>query len=75
MSLEIDEPFDIKVRELILLVIPLEDGTFDVYKSGVLLCNVFADIGIDTEPVWASSSLVDQALVDEIGYEIEMKEM
>jgi hypothetical protein len=75
MSLEIDEPFDIEVRELTLLVVPLEDGTFDVYKGESLFCNVFADIGIDTEPTWASSSLVDQELVDEIGYEIEMKEM
>lgn len=74
MSLEIDEPFDIAVRELSLLVIPLEDGTFDVYKSGVLFCNVFADIGMDTEPLWATSGLVDQELVNEIGYAIEMKE-
>lgn len=75
MSLEIDEPFEIEVRELSLLVIPMEDGTFDVYKSDVLLCNLFADIGIDTEPVWATASLVDQELVDEIGYAIEMKQM
>ena len=71
----IDEPFDIEVRGLSLLVIPLEDGTFDVYKTGVLFCNLFADIGIDTEPSWATGHLVDQELVDEIGYAIEMKEM
>ena len=75
MSLEIDEPFDIEVRGLTLLVIPLEDGTFDVYKSDVLLCNLFADIGIDTEPSWATANLVAQDLVDEIGYAIEMREM
>ena len=71
----IDEPFDIEVRGLSLLVIPLEDGTFDVYKTGVVFCNLFADIGIDTEPSWATGHLVDQELVDEIGYAIEMKEM
>lgn len=74
MSLEIDEPFNIEVRGLTLLVIPLEDGTFDVFKGQTLFCNLFADIGIDTEPVWATSALVDQELVDEMGYAIEMKE-
>ncbi len=74
MSLEIDEPFNIDVREHKLLVIPLEDGTFDVYKGDTLFCNLFADIGIDTEPSWASGHLVDQEMVDEIGYAIEMKE-
>ena len=75
MSEEIDEPFEIEVQDLQLLVIPLEDGTFDVYKTGIKLCNIFADIGIDTEPVWATSDLISQELIDEIGYAIEMKQM
>lgn len=72
--MEIDEPFNVVAGGLTFLVIPLEDGTFDIYQSETLLCNLFADIGLDTEPLWATSSLVDQALVDEIGYQIEMKE-
>lgn len=73
--MEIDEPFDIVAGGFTLVVIPLEDGTFDIYKSETLFCNLFADIGINTEPIWATSSLVDQALVDEIGYQIEMKQL
>lgn len=75
MDLEIDEPFEIDVQGKILLVVPLEDGTFDVYDEGNLWCNVFADIGIDTEPSWSTGALVSQDLVDEIGYAIEMREM
>jgi len=75
MSEDIDEPFEIQVQDLQLLVIPIDDGTFDVYKGDTKFCNIFADIGIDTEPAWASSDLVAQDLVDEIGYAIEMKQM
>jgi hypothetical protein len=75
MNEDIDEPFDIKVQDAQMLVIPLEDGTFDVFNGGIKLCNIFADIGIDTEPVWGTSDLVAQELVDEIGYAIEMKQM
>lgn len=75
MSLEIDEPFEIEFQGKSLLVVPLADGTFDIYNGKSLFCNVFADIGIDTEPSWATSHLIDQGLVDEIGYAIEMREM
>jgi len=75
MSEEIDEPFEINVQDAQLLVIPLEDGTFDVYKAEKKLCNIFADIGVDTEPVWATGDLVAQELVDEIGYAIEMRQI
>lgn len=73
--MEIDEPFSIIFRDSIMLVIPKEDGTFDVYEGEHLYCNVFADIGIDTEPIWATSDLVAKDVVDEIGYAIEMKQM
>lgn len=75
MNEEIDEPFEIQLQGKSLLVVPLEDGTFDVYNGKSLFCNVFADIGIDTEPSWTTSHLVAQELVDEIGYAIEMREM
>lgn len=75
MSEEIDEPFEINVQDAQLVVIPLEDGTFDVYKAESKLCNIFADIGVDTEPVWATGDLVAQELVDEIGYAIEMRQI
>jgi len=75
MSLEIDEPFEIQLQGKSLLVVPLEDGTFDVYNEKSLFCNVFADVGIDTEPVWATSDLISQELIDEIGYAIEMKQI
>jgi len=73
--MEIDEPFEIELQGNRLLVVPLEDGTFDVYNGKSLFCNLFADIGIDTEPSWGTSHLIDQELVDEIGYAIEMREM
>lgn len=73
--MEIDEPFSIEVHGKLLLVIPQEDGTFDVYEGDSLYCNLFADIGIDTEPVWASAQLIAQDIIDEIGYAIEMKQM
>ncbi|ETZ20169.1 hypothetical protein N824_08120 [Pedobacter sp. V48] len=75
MSEGIDQPFNINVQNAQLLVVPLEDGTFDIYKTENKFCNIFADIGIDTEPVWASSDLVGQELVDEIGYAIEMRQI
>lgn len=73
--MEIDEPFDIELQGKTLLVIPHENGTFDVYEGEHLFCNLFADIGIDTEPVWGTSDLVAQVVVDQIGYAIEMKQM
>jgi len=73
--MEIDEPFNIELQGKTLLVIPVEDGTFDIYEGEQLLCNVFADIGLDTEPIWATSELVAQDVVDQIGYAIEMKQM
>lgn len=73
--MEIDEPFNIELQGETMLVIPMEDGTFDIYKNEQLFCNLFADIGIDTEPAWATSWLVAQGIVDQIGYAIEMKQM
>jgi len=73
--MEIDEPFNIELQGRTLLVIPKEDGTFDVYEGERLFCNLFADIGIDTEPAWGTSDLVAQDIVDQIGYAIEMKQM
>ena len=75
MDLEFDEPFEITVQGKSMLVIPVDDGTYDVYEGSVRIGNLFADIGIDTEPVWKSGDLVGQELVEEIGYAIEMKEM
>lgn len=43
MSEEIDEPFEIEVQYMQLLVIPMEYGTFDVYKGETKFCNIFAD--------------------------------
>jgi len=73
--MDIDEPFSINFRERTMLVIPQDDGTFDVYEGEFLYCNLFADIGIDTEPIWATGNLVAKDIVDEIGYAIEMKLM
>jgi hypothetical protein len=73
--MDIDEPFSINLRDRTMLVIPQDDGTFDIYEGEHLYCNIFADIGIDTEPIWATSDLVAKDIVDEIGYAIEMKQM
>jgi len=71
---ELDNEFTIDVDGRSYQVFALDDGTFMVMDGDELLCHIFADIGIDTEPKWATGDLVPIELVQAIGYAIEMRE-
>ena len=68
------EPIELNVNGGIFTAIPKENNTFDIMENGVLLGNIFADHGINTELVWSSGDLITNEFVQAVGEAIERQE-
>jgi hypothetical protein len=73
--MEFDEPFAVEIEDQYYLIVPLHDETFDVHSSdGNHMCNIYSEIGFDTELTWGTSDLVPLEIVAALGLAIERRE-
>jgi hypothetical protein len=70
MEMIITDPYPISLHGINLIIHPMEDGTYQVYKESRKIANIYAEVQQD-KIVWDSDDWIDAGYINEIGLKIE----
>jgi hypothetical protein len=73
MNEELEEPFEVVVKDHTYLITPLENETFDISVGTNRLGNIQHNIEHDNGPCWETSETILEEDVEAIGNAIEFK--